>query len=116
MQIQVEEQKRQLEEQRKQAEAGASTSLQIPGLDGQFASSLNDISIPDNLQDILASVRVKTREIEEQQERLKAVAAAGFHFDDPIVKKFAQNHSGKEFLWNAGITELTVLPSSFFRC
>jgi hypothetical protein len=52
----------------------------------QFGS-LKDIKIPDNLQDILSTVREKTHEIEQQQERLRAVAS-GFKFEDPIVKKF----------------------------
>ncbi|CAG2120647.1 unnamed protein product, partial [Medioppia subpectinata] len=98
----VDEQKRQLEVQKAEAEASnasfaasmssASSSSApplIPGLDGQFAASaLKDITIPDNLQDILSTVKDKTLEIERQQERLRAVAAAGFNFDDPIVKNF----------------------------
>jgi len=93
----VEEQKRQLEEQKLEAEAhfassnSSNTSSVIPGLDGQFGS-LKDIRIPENLQDILSSVRQKTHEIEQQQERLKAVAASGFKFDDPIVKKFGSKN------------------------
>lgn len=94
--MKVEEQKRQLQEQRQQAEAQcsstSSTTQSIPGLDGHFAT-LKDIHIPDNLQDILSSVRQKTHEIEEQQERLKAVAASGFRFDDPIVKNFGKEDS-----------------------
>jgi hypothetical protein len=93
----VEEQKRQLEEQKLEAEAhfassnASNTSSQIPGLDGQFGS-LKDIKIPDNLQDILSTVREKTHEIEQQQERLKAVAS-GFKFEDPIVKKFGTKNA-----------------------
>jgi hypothetical protein len=93
----VEEQKRQLEEQKLEAEAHfassntSNTSSQIPGLDGQFGS-LKDIKIPDNLQDILSTVREKTHEIEQQQERLRAVAS-GFKFEDPIVKKFGTKNA-----------------------
>ena len=91
----VDEQKRQLELQKAEAEAQSSKSLNstplIPGLDGQFASTLKDIKIPDNIHDILSTVKQKTQEIEEQQERLRAVAAAGFKFDDPIVKNFGSN-------------------------
>ena len=92
----VDEQKRQLEEQKAEAEANASLlksskTTVIPGLDGQFAtsvSSLTNIQIPDNIHHILSNVKQKTREIEAQQERLRAVAEQGFKFDDPIVKNF----------------------------
>ena len=87
----VDEQKRQLEAQKAEAEAQSSqthNSTVIPGLDGQFASTLKDIKIPDNIHDILSTVKQKTQEIEQQQERLRAVAAAGFKFEDPIVKNF----------------------------
>ncbi len=86
----VEEQKSQLEEQKLDVEAHfassnkSNTSSQIPGLDRQFGS-LKDIKIPDNLQDILSTVREKTHEV-KQQERLRAVASV-FKFEDPIVEK-----------------------------
>lgn len=93
----VEEQRKQLEEQRKQAEeqfnytslssSTSSSTTQIPGLDGQFGS-LNNIQIPDNLKDILTTVRQKEQEIEQQQQRLRVVAAAGLRLEDPIVKNF----------------------------
>lgn len=106
----VDEQKRQLEEQKAEAEANAQlmqSSAQssggplIPGLDGQFStSSLNDIKIPDNIHDILSTVQQKTREIEAQQQRLRAVAEQGFKFDDPIVKKFGSKSGIKGMLYS----------------
>ena len=97
----VDEQKRQLEAQKAEAEAQSSQTSKktvIPGLDGQFASALKDIKIPDNIHDILSTVKQKTQEIEQQQERLRAVAASGFKFEDPIVKNFGSKAAinGKE--------------------
>ena len=55
----------------------------IPG-----AKTIPMDEIPDNLKDILTTVRLKEQEIEQQQQRLRVVAAAGLRLEDPIVKNF----------------------------